>query len=215
MAASRRSRPAARRPVGATQQRVLDAVKRRGQASLLELAATLGLTRETLREHLNALGAAGMVERAGVRRGGRGRPEVMYRLTPAAEALFPQRDGELLGELAAWLTAEGDEAALRRFFDQWSGRRRAAAMERVAGLRGRERLREVARILSEEGYMAEVEGDALRLCHCPIRNVVAATRAPCRAELALVQDLLGRPLTRTDYLPDGGASCSYEVGRRR
>jgi len=59
--------------------------------------------------------------------------------------------------------------------------------------------------------MAEVENGALRLCHCPLRSVVAVTRIPCRTELALVESLLGRPLKRTDYLPDGGVSCSYRM----
>lgn len=201
-------------PPGATQQALLEALKRRGPATLLELAGAAGLARETVREHLNAMGAAGLVQRAGARRDGPGRPAILYRLAAAAHARFPQHGGAVLGELAAWLTEQGDEAVLKRFFEQRSGRRRAALRARVAQLTGRRRLDEVARILSEEGYMAEVDGGALRLCHCPISAVVAATRAPCRAELALVEDLLGRPLTRTDYLPDGGVSCSYSVGRR-
>ncbi len=197
--------------LGASQRRLLEALKRQGPLSLLEAAGALGLSRETLREHLNALAAEGLVARAGTRRGGRGRPEVLYALTERAEQLFPQRDGALMADLAAWLKDEGHEGTLRRFFEQRAGRREAEAMKRVAHLKGRKRLEEVAKILSEEGYMAEVDGKSLRLCHCPIRQAVAATRAPCRAELAMVERLLGRPLARTDYLPDGGASCTYRI----
>lgn len=202
---------------GASRRRLLDALKRRGAGTLLEAAADVGLSRETVREHLNALSAEGLVERAGARRGRPGRPEVLYRLTERAAPLFPQRDGEVLAELAAFLLAEGGEAALKRFFTERAEARLEASRARLAELKGRKRLEAVAQILSEEGYMAEVAGNSLRLCHCPIRHVVSATRLPCRAELALVEELLGRALTREDYLPEGGTSCSYRLGsvRRR
>ena len=196
---------------GASRRGLLEALKRLGPATLREAAADLGLSRETAREHLNALAADGLVTRAGTRRAGPGRPEVLYRLADRAEALFPRRDAQVLAELAAWLLARGGEATLRRFFVRRTAPRLAAAKARLAGLRGRRRLEEVARILSEEGYMASAADGAIRLAHCPILGVVGVTRLPCRAELAMVEALLGRKLRRTDYLPDGGTSCSYAV----
>jgi predicted ArsR family transcriptional regulator len=199
--------------LGDSRRRLLDAIKRQGAATLREAAADLGLSRETAREHLNALGAEGLIERAGTRRGGLGRPEIVYRLTARAEALFPRRDAEVLAELAAYLLAHGGEKDLRRFFEQRARSRLAAGRRRLAGLTGRERLEEVAQILSDEGYMAEVVDGSLRLAHCPMLGVVGVTRLPCRAELSLVERLLGRKLERTDYLPDGGMACAYRVGR--
>jgi predicted ArsR family transcriptional regulator len=203
---------------GASRRLLLEALKRRGTATLLEAAADVGLSRESVREHVNALAAEGLVARAGVRRAGPGRPELLYRLTSRSGALFPQRDAALLGELAAFLAAGGQDDVLERFFARRAAARRKVAQRRLAGLTGRRRLEEVARILSEDGYMAEVVkapgGATLRLTHCPIGALVAATRLPCRAELGLVEDLLGRRLKRTDYLPEGGASCSYMVRRR-
>jgi len=201
--------------LGESRRRLLEAVKRLGSATLREAAAGLGLSRETAREHLNALGADGLIERAGTRRGGPGRPEVVYRLTPRAEALFPRRDAEVLAELSAHLLAHGGEAGLRHFFEQRAASRLDAARRRLGKLRGRKRLAEVARILTDEGYMAEVVDGSLRLAHCPIRRVVDVTHLPCRAELAMVESLLGRKLRRTDYLPEGGLSCSYRVERKR
>jgi len=200
--------------LGDSRRRLLEAVKRLGSATLREAAADLELSRETAREHLNALGADGLIERAGTRRGGPGRPEVVYRLTPRAEAFFPRRDGEVLADLAGFLLERGGEAELRQFFERRAAARLEAAQRRLAGLRGRRRLAEVARILSDEGYMAEIVDGSLRLAHCPIRGVVGVTRLPCRAELGMVEKLLGRRLTRTDYLPDGGASCSYKLRNR-
>ncbi len=74
----------------------------------------------------------------------------------------------------------------------------------------------MSRILSEQGFMAEVEAGEdgvpwLRLCHCPLKEMVAVSRLPCRAEIGFIEELLGRSLERTEYMPDGDHSCSYRA----
>lgn len=202
---------------GDSQTDVLRIVKRLGEATIGELVASLELARETLRDHCRALAAQGLVERAGVRRSGAGRPQVVYRLTARGEELFPRREGELLADLARFLLVDGSEGHLERFFAERAERRRPALERRVAGLDEEARLREVAAILSEEGYLAEPvagepeAGSGLRLCHCPLRDLVAVSRLPCRAEMALVEHLLDTPLTRESFMPDGSPSCTYRL----
>jgi predicted ArsR family transcriptional regulator len=205
---------------GLTESRrdVLLVLKRAGAASVARIAAELELNRETVREHVRVLVADGLVARAtaqAARTGARGRPEQLYGLTDASERLFPRREGELLRELAAHLTSTGNEALLRGFLEGWIGARRLESSQRVASLEGRARMEEVARILSEDGVMAEVEGsdDAprLRLGHCPLRGLVDATALPCRMEIAYVTQLMGRPLTRLDHMPAGDRCCSYRA----
>ncbi len=199
--------------LGESQRAILDALKRRGEATTAGLAAELGLNVETVRDHLRALGAHGLVRRSGSARGGRGRPELVHELTPAAEALFPRREGEVLRQLAAHLRETGNERLLERFFERLVAERREEALARVAPLAGRERLEEVARILTELGFMAEIEGPAgdprLRLCHCPLRELVDETAIPCRAEIGFVAELLGGSLARISHIPAGDRSCSY------
>lgn len=199
--------------LGDSQRTLLALLKRRGPTTIVDLESAAGLSRETLREHLRSLDREGLVERAGVHRAGRGRPALVYRLTERGERLFPQRQGELLGELARFLSADGGDA-LDRFFAARAGARRRRLLARVEGLAGAERLREVAAILDEQGYVAEVEPGAdgaprLRLCHCPLRELVAVSHAACRAEIALVEELLGGPARRESFIPDGAPSCTY------
>jgi len=206
--------------VSPSQRTLLDALKRRGRASVPQLAAELGLNIETIRDHLKTLGSHDLVRRDGVVRSGPGRPEVVYILADAAEALFPRREGEVLRELGSYLLNEGHERLLRDFFGQYIDQRREAALARVAHLEGTARVEEVARIFSELGFMPVVErvGDTarLRLCHCPLRDLVDATKIPCGAELAFLAELLGERPSRVSYLPDGDTSCTYEaVGAER
>lgn len=200
--------------IGESQGRILDHLKRRGSGTIPELAEALELNVETIRTHVKALGSEGLVERRGRRSSGPGRPEIVYGLTGAADALFPDREGELLQDLAVWLEERGQAALVGSFFEEQVERRRAAVQERLQDLEGDARLEEVARVLSDEGFMAEVVTDEsdrklLRLCHCPMRKLVEVTRAPCRAELRFIREMLGDRLARVSYIPAGDSSCCY------
>lgn len=205
------------RPDG-TPGRILEHLKRSGRASIPDVARAFDLSPETVRAHVRGLVEAGWVEQVGARSEGRGRPERIWALTRAAESLFPRREAEILKGLASYLREVGREELLVSYLERFAGERRSAALTRLKGMEGRARLDEVARILSDEGYMAEVvagaEGEPprLRLCHCPVRELVEVTRAPCRAEVAFVRDLVGGSLARVEYIPDGGTACAYAVG---
>lgn len=197
---------------------LLDALKRRGRSGVPQLAEELGLNIETVRDHLKTLVARELVRREGAVRSGPGRPEIVYALTDAAEVLFPRREGEILRELGTYLVKGGNEQLLRDFFTQYIGKRREEVASRVAHLDGRARLEEVARIFSELGFMPVIEEKddtpRLRLCHCPLRDLVDATKIPCRAEIGFLAELLDERLTRVSYIPAGDDSCSYEPAER-
>jgi predicted ArsR family transcriptional regulator len=202
--------------LGGTRRELLGRLKERGASTIPALAAATGLNVETVRHHIQGLAVDGLVERVGARQTGRGRPESVYALGAAAEPLFPRREGEMLRALVQHLVKTGNEEMLQAFFDEYIAERRAGALARVAGLTGVARLEEAARILSELGFMALVQHAAgaaeLRLCHCPLRDVVGVTRIPCRAELRFVRELVGEQLTRLTYMPSGDDACTYRAG---
>ncbi|HKJ02885.1 MAG TPA: hypothetical protein VJ997_10535 [Longimicrobiales bacterium] len=205
------------RGLGESQQKILEHLKRRGSSTIPAMAADLDLNVETVRTHLRALGSDGLAQRVGSRRSGPGRPEILYGLTDAAEAWFPNRESDVLRELTTYLQNAGEPGVVNEFFADYVGRRRSAALSRVEDLSGEARLEEVARILTEDGFMAEVQMDddgkrVLRLSHCPLRQLVDVTRAPCRAELSYVRDLLGERMARVTYIPSGDSACCYAIG---
>jgi predicted ArsR family transcriptional regulator len=204
--------------LGETQRLLLGTLKRRGPSTLVELRAELGLTPATLRQHAEALATKGLVARGGTRRHGRGRPEVVYRLGPAGERLFPQVEAALLRELVTFLLQGGQRALLAAFFTQRAATRRDALLQRVAGLEGTARWAEAARIFSEQGFMADVSRapdgtPELRLHHCPLRGTAEATDLPCRAEVGLAEALVGRPLRRVEQEAHARGVCSYAPAR--
>lgn len=205
--------------IGESQRRLLELMKRAGECTLAELEASFELSRETLRIHLKSLAAQGLVERSGVQRAGPGRPHVLHRLTPEGEALFPRREGVVLRELATFLLEQGRRDLLEAFFEVRLARKRREAEGRVAGLASRARLEKIAEILSEEGFLAEISGPAgearLRLCHCPLQDLVAISDLPCRFELALIEGLSGERLAREAFMPEGSHACVYSIASAR
>jgi len=200
--------------IGESQRRIIEHLKRHGSGTIPEMAGALDLSVETVRAHLGSLGSERLVARSGQRSDGPGRPEIVYRLTERADALFPNQEGRILKELCLFLEERGHGSLVRTFFDGQLQRRRAAVKERLEGLDGRARAHEVARLLTAEGFMAEGDTDdegreLLRLCHCPIAHLVEATKAPCRAELRFVREVLGKRLARVSYIPAGDSACCY------
>ncbi len=202
--------------LGESQEQILDRMKRKGPLSIPEISGALGLSVETVRAHLRILTAKGLVRRAGTRSRGSGRPGHLFNLTEAARTFFPDRQGEVLLSLVRYLGERGGAPLLHQFFRQEVEDRREEAMARVEGLQGKDRVREVARILTEWGFMAEVENEPagpvrLRLCHCPVKGLVDLTQEPCGAELSLVRDLLDADLTRVSHIPSGDSACVYDI----
>lgn len=97
-----------------------------------------------------------------------------------------------------------------------AGARSAPAdRRRLDGLTGDTRVDEVARIMTELGFLASAEhgggSGRLHLCHCSLRDLVEVSRIPCRAELGFIRELLDEPLTRVASIPAGDSSCSYRA----
>lgn len=202
-------------PLPPSHRALCDALKHRGRATVPDLAEDLALNVETVREHLRTLTLRQLIRRDGTVKSGPGRPEIAFILTKDAESLFPRREGEILSALGRHLVETGHQALLQDFFDAYIGARREGAMARVQHLTGQARLREVALVMEEMGFMPVIDGPAneqrLRLCHCPLRDLVDATDIPCRAEIGLLTELIGVRPKRDGYIPDGDASCSYQL----
>ena len=92
-------------PVTAAQRSVLYAVRRRGEATVVDIARVLDITSSGARQHLSALVDAGLLEAGEATRvaGQHGRSERTYSIAPAAETLFPRAYGELTNQLLAYV----------------------------------------------------------------------------------------------------------------
>ena len=197
-----------------TRRAILTSLKRHGELDVRDLARELGLTVAAVRQQLGRLDEDGLVTHH-PRTEGRGRPTHHYELTPTAEVLFPKRYGDLTTELLGYLGGPTCDR-VDDLFEQRRQRRLDGARRRLAGLALGDQVNELARILDEDGYLADVEpwGDGWRIVehNCAILSVASGFRQACRSEIAFIRDALpGAQVSRVAHILDGAHVCAYEI----
>jgi len=199
-----------------TRERILLLLKREGRMNANELSLAIGLTEMAIRRHMYELEKAGSVRIISVKQP-MGRPYHAYELTLAADGLFPKNYDALTLDLLAELADNPDTSAL---IDVMFQGRKQKLLERFAARMHNksleDRVAELADIQNLGGYMTEVErtGDSSYILHeynCPIAQVADKYEQACQCELALFQELLDVPVTRTECLAKGQNRCSYHI----
>lgn len=198
---------------------ILVHLRRTGPSAPDAIAVAIGASRSGVAQQLRALDTAGLVTRTSVRHGV-GRPRHLYDITADAQDLFPSNyDGLATGLLAAILEVGGDSLVE----DVFTARRRQAETRLRERLEARfpdgaplhERVRELARLQDELGYIAEARIDegAIRLVehNCAVLEVARGIPAACRAELDLFREVLGVELVRERHIAAGDRCCVYRV----
>jgi len=196
--------------VDSRRETILAFLKTHGQATLAEIAAHLEVSKQGALRHLEALEASGLATVAPADAHRRGRPEHVYKLTAAAGEHFPDGHRDLTAELVDFMTND----QLKQFFERRAARLEAEYAPRLAGLDFGARVRELARLASEHGHMAEVVelgdgGLAIRHCNCPIQDVAARTGLPCVNEQHMYERLLGTDVARTTWMAEAADDCTY------
>lgn len=198
-----------------SRRRILDLIKRGGEVTAEAIASDLGVTLSGARQHLMALERDGLVEHRS-RRGGPGRPKHLFLLTAAGDALFPRAYAELTNELLEYVEDE-DPALLERIFDRRARRRLQRARERTAGLPFADRVRVVAEILDEDGYLADFtcrdDGTFVITEHnCAVLGVALRYHHACSSEIDFLRAALPEAeVTRIAHRIHGGHVCAYLV----
>ncbi len=210
------SSPAAPPTVSAAQRSVLYALRRRGEATVDQVASTLDMTVSGARQHLAGLEGAGLVAAVDAprREGQRGRSERVFHTTAAAAPLFPTAYGELTNQLLSYL----DDGAVDDVFDRRRDERIDRARRRLEPLPDlASRARELAAILDEDGYLAsfeELDDGAFRVTehNCAILSVASEHPHACSSEIAFLRAALpDATIERTTHMIQGAHACTYEV----
>ncbi|HET6223132.1 MAG TPA: metalloregulator ArsR/SmtB family transcription factor [Dongiaceae bacterium] len=208
-----------------TSDRLLLLLKTRGPATAAVLARSLKLTPMGVRQHLSRLAADGLVAHFDERRTV-GRPKRHWQLAPAAEARFPDSHAQMTVEILGAVRTTFGEAGLDRLIAQREQDMLIKYKEALAGAGSLgQRLRRLAKLRSEEGYMAEsvAEGDGTYILienHCPVCAAARACQNLCRSELAIFSTVLADcRVERIDHILAGARRCAYRVtptaGRER
>lgn len=197
---------------------LLVALKCLGEAGVEELAAELEVTPSAVRQVLAALEAHGLVAHRAFRVE-RGRPKHLFRLTDAGDSLFPRRYGALTNELLMYIS-ERDPGLLDEVFEHRRRRRVENARVRLGGGSFAERVAELARILDDDGYLADFQlaPDGTYLVterNCAILDVARRYGHACASEIEFLREAMpDAVIDRTLHIVEGAHVCAYTIRER-
>ncbi|MDA2913934.1 transcriptional regulator [Acidobacteriia bacterium AH_259_A11_L15] len=201
--------------ISPAERRVLAYLKRVGRREVKAIARSLRVTAMAVRHHLGVLEKAGLVKTTLERRGV-GRPHYVYSLSASADAFFPKEYGTLASNLIRVITELDGEAKLARIFEHMKEAAVARYSPRMAGKPLRRRVAEMAKIMTQAGYMAEWEQLDHRTFqitehNCAIASVAQQCQHACVCELAMFRELLQAAVSRQEHIVAGDPCCRYIV----
>ena len=180
------------------------------------LATALGVTATAIRQRLERLMKAGLVERRTVSRP-RGRPAHAYSLT--AEGRRSGGDNFRDLALVLWREIRGvRDPGVRQGLLSRVGLALANLYRRdVSGTDPAARLESLAGVMRGRDISCDVEhaaGDlaVLTSYSCPYPELAEQDRSICAAERLMLQDLVGAPVALSECRLDGSTCCRFTAG---
>ncbi|MDR3614304.1 MAG: MarR family transcriptional regulator [Candidatus Obscuribacterales bacterium] len=198
-----------------TQEALLLHLKRGGEMTVGELVGLLNITSMAVRRHLTALQQDGLVE-SRVEKQSRGRPTFKFRLTEKSESLFPSGVQGLAIDLLDIVFEQSGSKGVMDLLERRNAKMAERLRSRVENLPIAERVIEVSKIFSENGYMTESkpleDGNFIIFQrHCAVHDLANQYRQICVLEPKLMEDLLGLKVTREKYMMKDDPVCAYLV----
>lgn len=167
-----------------------------------------------VRRHLTTLERDGLIQMQS-RRQPAGRPTFVYSLTEAGLDTFPKSYDLLATQVLDVIRATEGDSRVSQVFAGRMDQLYELYAPRMLGKKLAERVRELARIQEEAGYMArweEVEGGfLLKEQNCAIYRVACRFQDACRFEIELFRRLLDADLERVEHQIKGDLACTYFI----
>jgi len=198
-----------------TRQRIIDLLRKQGQATVEELAQTVGLTPMAVRHHLNVLLAENLITVHHTRRKRKpGRPVQVYSLTNEARKLYPQEYFQLTDMLVEEVARRIGQEGVLNVFNSIADR----LIEDCPPLNPdtlpfEKQLDTVTNFLREKGFMVEwgIADGYYTIYHldCPYRQFSQQHREVCRIDAKLIGAMLNITPRRVSCIACADAQCVY------
>ena len=214
----------AARPAPAEPSGLLRALKGAGSMTIRELARELDITYEAVRQQIAELARAGWVVAAEAAArttetdSSAPRPgpaSQRYRLSAAAEHLFPKHYDELSAELVQQLRECFGGAGVIEVLARMTEARVRQWAPRLEGLSLRQKLQALSALYQDKDAYMDLEwradGPALIERNCPFFNVAQRHPAICSVSINTLERLLGCRVIREERFQAGHGRCVFRL----
>ncbi len=191
---------------------MLDFLRRDGAVTIAALVAEMGVTATAVRQRLQRLTDAGLIERQTERKG-RGRPNHRYSLTEKGE----QSAGTNFADMAVVLWEEiksvDDPAVRRGLLKRIADRFVAMYRDQVTGESLSERMTALAGVMGEREipFTVDTTGElpVLSALACPYPELAKKDRGVCTMEKMMLSEMLGENVRLSECRLDGATCCTF------
>jgi predicted ArsR family transcriptional regulator len=191
------------------------------QAGLEELANVMKISRMAVHKHLAALQKRGLVEGVEIR-GHVGRPRIAYQLTSQSKTVFPKSYSAIASHALDFIERNMGKEAVEKVLHERQSELFDQYYERLKDLDFDERVKELAKIRDEEGYMAESKKESksggkyvLLEYNCPIIHIAEKHWEACLTETELFEKLLEADIDTTHRAAKGDSICKFVIKERK
>jgi predicted ArsR family transcriptional regulator len=205
------------------------------QAGLEELANVMKISRMAVHKHLTVLQKRGIVESIETR-GHVGRPRMLYQLTSQSKTVFPKSYSAIATHALDFIERNMGKGAIEKVLRERQNELFDQYYKRLSNLDFDKRVKELAKIRDEEGYMAESKkitsknnggtnnsvnasqktGKYVLLeYNCPIIHIAEKHWEACSVETELFEKLLDAKIETTHRAAKGDLICKFLIKERK
>lgn len=192
----------------------------RAPRTIDELASALGVTDNAVRAHLSSLERDGLVRQSGVRRSV-GKPAYVYDVTPAAQEVFSNAYGPVLGYLLDVMREQLTAATIDNLLREVGARLVASGASARQARSDGDRVQRAVSVLERLGGIVEIDDDGtpggtvrIRTVSCPLASAVRSHPEVCRMIEAALTDVAESRVTQCCDR-DGRPRCCFELATDR
>jgi predicted ArsR family transcriptional regulator len=198
-----------------TRSQILLSLKNKGRMSVEGLASSLGVSKVSVRRHLDLLRRDGLVAYE-VQRQDRGRPGHIYFLTQKAETLFPTGYSSFALKVLNQVRANFGESGVAKVLSGQADELINHIKPELEGLDLGKRIEKLVSLINDRGYDITVhnlkDGSYLiKQRNCPILKIASEYNQCCSEELRVYQTVLEAQVFRECRIAAGARSCDYVI----
>jgi predicted ArsR family transcriptional regulator len=187
------------------------------QASLEELSSVMKISRMAVHKHLNILQKRGLIE--GIEtRGQVGRPRMIYQLTSQSKTIFPKSYGAIATHALDFIERNMGKDGVVKVLQERQEELFEQYYNRLKDLDFDQKVKQLAKIRDEEGYMAESKKESknnnrqiILEYNCPIIHIAEKHWEACTVETKLFEKLLGAKVETTHRAANGDLVCKFVI----
>jgi DeoR family transcriptional regulator, suf operon transcriptional repressor len=201
-----------------TRDKILRNLLAHPNSTINDLADSVGINGISVRHHLTALEAEGLIKSAEERHGV-GRPRLIYSLTEKGVEKFPSSYLRLTQHILESLDDTFSPEDLHAFFEKIGSEIVKPYQNDLDGKSIDERLQIIETALTREGFIVEVirNEDTYTLTNlsCPYHRISLNYPMICTIDRTVINKLIGSDIEIITCIADGSDRCSYKIPQQR